>query len=106
LGAVLALALGGLVAAPAAARPPDSSGVVPPGARVIRIGPQESVIEHPDGHISKYDDPAQQARECDSVAACAGKALAAFGVFSALVYEELTTNVEGSGRPAGASGAE
>jgi hypothetical protein len=101
LSAVLALAVGALVAVPVAARPADPSGVIPPGARVTKIGPQEMVIEHPDGRISRYDDPSQQARECDSVAACAGRALAAFGVFSALVYEELTTNVEGSGRPAG-----
>ena len=98
-GAVLVLGVCGLAAS--AVRAQDE---IPRGAKVTKIGPQEVVIEHPDGHISRYDDPSQQARECDSPAACAGKALAALGVFSALVYEELTTNVEGSGRPAGPNG--
>src|SRR5262245_31666827 len=107
-GALLALAIGALVA-PAGqvgmARGDDGADEIPPGAKVTKIGPQEAVIKHPDGTISKYDDPSQQERECDSVGACAGKALAAAGVFGALVYEELTTNVEGGGRPAG-SGTE
>src|SRR5512138_764397 len=92
-GAVLVLAVCALVALPRDARAKDVNDVIPRGARVIKIGPQEVVIEHPDGYISKYDDPSQQARECDSPASCAGKALAAFGIFGALVYEELTTNV-------------
>ena len=103
LAALLVLVACALAASPAPARAEDE---IPPGAKMTKIGPQEVVIEHPDGHIRKYDDPSQQARECDSTAACARKALAAFGVFSALVYEELTTNVEGSGRPAGPNGVE
>ena len=101
---MLVVAACALAASPAPVRAQGAKDEIPRGAKVTKIGPQEVVIEHSDGHLSKYDDPSQQARECDSTAACAGKALAAFGVFSALVYEELTTNVEGSGGPAGPNG--
>ena len=100
-GAVLVLTVCALATSPAVVR---AEAEIPPGAKVTKIGPQEVVIEHPDGQISQYDDPSERARECDSPAACAGKAISAFGLFSALVYEELTTNVEGSGRPAGSNG--
>ena len=103
-GALLVLAVCMLAGSAAPARAGGAEDEIPPGAKVTKIGPQEVVIEHPDGTISKYDDPSQQERECNSAAACAGKALAAFGVFSALVYEELTTNVEGGGAPAGPNG--
>src|SRR4051812_9049674 len=105
-GALVVLAAWALAASPAVVRADSAADVIPPGAKVTKIGPQEVVIEHSNGAISKYDDPSQQARECNSTAACAGKALAAFGVFGSLVYEELTTNVEGGGRPAGPNGAE
>jgi len=103
-GSLLVLAVCTLVASSAPGRAGRAAVGVPPGAKITKIGPQEVVIEHADGHISKYDDPSQQERECTSTAACAGKALAAFGVFSSLVYEELTTNVEGGGAPAGPNG--
>ena len=103
-GALLVLALCTLAGSAAPVRADGAADEIPAGAKVTKIGPQEVVIEHPDGYISKYDDPSQQERECYSVAACAGKALAAFGVFSALVYEDLTTNVEGGGAPAGPNG--
>jgi hypothetical protein len=103
-GSLLVLAVCTLVASSAPGRPNGAAVGVPPGAKITKIGPQEVVIEHADGYISKYDDPSQQERECNSAAACAGKALAAFGVFGALVYEELTTNVEGGGAPAGPNG--
>ena len=105
-GAVVVLAVCALGASPAVARADSVEDEIPAGAKLTKIGPQEVVIEHPNGAITKYDDPSQQARECNSTAACAGKALAAFGVFGSLVYEELTTNVEGGGRPAGPNGAE
>jgi hypothetical protein len=103
---VVGLAVCALGASPAVARADTAAGKIPPGAKVTKIGPQEVVIEHPDGYISKYDDPSQQERECTSTAACAGKALTAFGVFGSLVYEELTTNVEGGGSPAGPNGSQ
>ena len=104
LGAVLALAVGALVALPVTVRAQEPNGEVPPGARVTKIGPQEVVIEHPDGHISKYDDPSQQARACKSNADCAVKSLGIMALFGAATYEDLTTSVEFAGSSAGPSG--
>ena len=102
---MLALVACGWLARPAGARAQGGGeDEIAPGAKVTKIGPQAIVVEAPNGRITMYDDPAGQARECDSRGACAGKALGAFGVFFALVYEELTTNVEGSSRPAGPNG--
>ena len=106
---MLALAVGALVALPATARAQDGddggSGEIPPGAHVTKIGPQEVVIEHADGHISKYDDPSQQAPACQSNADCTVKALGILSVFAAATYEDWTTSVEVAGSSAGPSGA-
>ena len=103
-GAVLALAAGALVALPATARAQDGNGEIPAGARVTKIGPQEVVIEHADGHISKYDDPSQQAPACNSNADCAVKALGIMTLFAAATYEDWTTSVDAAGASAGPSG--
>jgi hypothetical protein len=72
----------------------------PPGddEHVHKIGPQATVIVNNHGDVRMYDDPSQQSRECKSRADCWGKALNAMGLFGLMTYEELTTNVEGSGR--------
>src|SRR5574339_438058 len=108
-GAVLALAVGALVALPATARAQGDggdgeNGGIPPGARVTKIGPQEVVIEHADGHVSKYDDPSQQAPACTSNADCTVKALGILSIFGAATYEDWTTSVEVAGASAGPSG--
>jgi len=72
----------------------------PPTAtdRVIKIGPQAVVIVNERGDVRMYDDdPAQQGPTCKSTARCIGSTLGIFGFFFAATYEELTTNVEGSG---------
>jgi hypothetical protein len=101
---MLALAAGALVALPVTARAQEPNDAVPPGARVTKIGPQEVVIEHPDGHISKYDDPSQQAPACKSNADCAVKAFGIMALFGAATYEDWTTSVEVAGTSAGPSG--
>ena len=103
-GAVLALAVGALVALPATARAQDDDGEIPAGAHVTKIGPQEVVIEHADGHISKYDDPSQQVPACSSNADCTVKALGILSVFAAATYEDWTTSVEVAGSSAGPNG--
>jgi len=103
-GAALALAIGALVALPVTARAQDGNGDIPPGARLTRIGPQEVVIEYPDGHISKYEDPAMQAPACKSKGDCTVKALGILGIFGAAIYEDWTTSTEVAGSSAGPSG--
>ena len=70
---------------------------IPRGARVIKIGPQAVVMEDPNGHISMYDDPSQQAVLCKSFLSCLGPAMQVLGVFGVMVYEDLTHSVEGTG---------
>ena len=69
----------------------------PPRAteRVVKIGPQATVIVNERGDVRMYDDPAERAPDCKSPADCWGKAFGVFGFFFASTYEELTTNFEG-----------
>jgi hypothetical protein len=69
----------------------------PPRAteRVVKIGPQATVIVNQHGDVRMYDDPAERAPDCKSPADCWGKAFGVFGFFFASTYEELTTNLEG-----------
>lgn len=63
--------------------------------RVIKIGPQATVVVNENGDVRMYDDPAERAPDCKSTADCWGKAFGVFGFFFASTYEELTTNFEG-----------
>ena len=93
---VLALVACALFALPRGAARGNDAEEIPRGARVIKIGPQAVVIEDAKGHVRMYDDPSQQARPCKSRLSCMGPALQVLSVFGVLVYEELTTAVEGT----------
>jgi len=97
--AIVALLLAlGVVVAPGASRADDADAPPPgPRERVVKIGPQAVVIVDGRGEVRMYDDPSQQAPECASRLSCWGKAVGQLGVLGSAVYEELTTNVEGSG---------
>jgi hypothetical protein len=94
---VLALGVWALAALPSTVRGEDAAEQIPPGARVVKIGPQAVVLEEANGHVSMYDDPSQQAVPCKSLMSCMGPMLQAMGVFGAMVYEDLTSGVEGAG---------
>jgi hypothetical protein len=93
---VLALVACALFAVPHGAARGNDAAEIPRGARVIKIGPQAVVIQDAKGHVRMYDDPSQQARPCKSKLSCMGPALQVLSVFGVLVYEELTTAVEGT----------
>jgi hypothetical protein len=77
-----------------------SADEIPPGARVIKIGPQAVVVQDANGHVSMYDDPSQQAVACKSFVSCLGPAMQVMGVFGVMVYEDLTDAVGGTGQGA------
>jgi hypothetical protein len=54
----------------------DASGDEP---RLIRIGPQATLIESADGTLRMYDDPDEQVKVCESTAACVLTAIQAIG---------------------------
>ncbi|HEY7372884.1 MAG TPA: hypothetical protein VIF57_12030 [Polyangia bacterium] len=90
LGLVVAVALHAPRArADGSERPPAATD------RVVKIGPQATVVVNEHGDVRMYDDPAEHAPDCKSPADCWGKALGVFGLFFAATYEEMTTNVEG-----------
>lgn len=66
---VLALATAALVVAPVGANA-DDGGDGNQDDRLIRIGPQVTLIESDDGKLRMYDDPSQQAPECESPVGC------------------------------------
>jgi hypothetical protein len=66
----LALAAAALMAAPAAVLADDPGGG-DAGDRLIRIGPQMTLIENAEGQLRMYeDDPYQEAPECESSLGC------------------------------------
>jgi hypothetical protein len=67
---VLALAAAALLASPLGANADDGADGNQDD-RVIRIGPQVTLIESDDGKLRMYDDdPSQEAPECESPVGC------------------------------------
>ena len=67
---VLALATAALMAVPVAANA-DGGADGNQDERLIRIGPQVTLIESDDGKLRMYeDDPSQEAPECESPVGC------------------------------------
>jgi hypothetical protein len=97
---VIALALLGSVALrPAAARADGSERPPGPKERVVKIGPQATVIVDQHGDARMYDDAAQDAPVCKSKKNCMSSALGIFSLFFLATYLELTDGVEtGAGR--------
>ena len=73
---------------PSSARADEAAGAPPDrGAgqsHLIRIGPQMTLIESGDGKLRMYDDPVDDIKPCESVAACMLTAVQAIGGIAVL----------------------
>jgi hypothetical protein len=96
---VIALALLGSIALrPAAARADGFDQPPGPTERVVKIGPQATVVVNQRGDARMYDDPTQDAPACKSKGNCMNSALGIASLFLLATYLELTDGIErGSG---------